>query len=59
MAIPSGSLWAALCPAPGLEDGLSCVYMCGRRAGAICLFPKQGSEKTPAVLGSRERAVSN
>lgn len=25
--------------------------MCGRGARAICLFPKQGSEQTPAVLG--------
>ena len=56
MAVPSGSLWAALCPAAsGLEGGFSCVYMLWRRAGAICLFPKQGSGKTSRSPG---RAVS-
>lgn len=53
MVVQSGSLLTALCPAfSGLEGGLSCVYMSWqeRQGPPVCLFPKQGSEKTLVVL---------
>lgn len=60
MAIPRGLCEAALCPASSGLGVVSPVFICYvGGVGAICLFPKQGSEKTSAVLGPPERTVSN
>lgn len=61
MVVQSGSLLTALCPAfSGLEGAFSRVYMSwGEGQGPpVCLFPKQGSEKTLRILdsGPPERA---